>query len=228
MSALYELPFGRGRQFASTLSRPANLLIGDWQVGSILNFRTGVPIDVLIVRPDIAYVSNFTGTVSSSPVLSAGTVLTRAVVNVPGGGASRNVRRPNIVPGVNPYLRNGLQYINPAAFSIPAPGSFGNSRRNGLSGPSLTQLDMTLRKAFPITETTNLEFRSEIYNILNHPNFANPGNVRLGQGIPALQPGQPFSLSNAGGLFGALNSTVSNQVGLGTNRQIQLSLRANF
>jgi len=228
VNVLYELPFGRGRQFAGGVSRPLNLLVGDWQVGSVLNFRSGVPIDVLIVRPDIAYINNGTGSVSTTPVVQNGVVLTRAVVNVPGGGASRNVRRPNIVPGVSPYTRSGLQLINPAAFSVPAPGTFGNFTRNDLTGPMLSQLDLTLRKAFTITESANIEFRAEGYNVLNHPNFANPGNTRLAQGISGLQPGQPFSSATAGALFGTDNSTVSNQVGLGSNRQIQLSLRANF
>lgn len=228
INVLYDLPFGRNRQFGSNISRGTDLLVGGWQIGSILNFRSGVPIDVLILRPDIAYVNNTTGAVSAAPVLAGTVPLTHAVVNVPGGGASRNVRRPNVVPGVNPYLKQGQQWINPAAFSIPAPGTFGNFRRNDLSGPILSQLDLTLRKAFNVTERANVEFRAETYNILNHPNFANPANVRLGQGISTLQPGQPFNSTTAGALFGSLNSTVSNQIGLGTNRQIQLSLRANF
>lgn len=228
INLLYDLPFGRNRQFAGNISRTTDLFVGGWQLGSILNFRSGVPIDVLIVRPDIAYVDNTTSAVSPSPVLANGVPVTHAVINVPGGGASRNVRRPNVVPGVNPYIKKGLQWINPAAFSIPAPGTFGNFRRNDLSGPSLTQLDLTMRKVFNITERANVEFRAEAYNIFNHPNFANPGNVRLAQGISTLQPGQPFNTSSAGSLFGTLNSTVSNQIGLGTNRQIQLSLRANF
>jgi hypothetical protein len=98
----------------------------------------------------------------------------------------------------------------------------------------LAQLDFTLSKRFSLTERVNLEFRGEVYNILNHTNFANPGNLRLSQGVgsgsssPGIQPGQPFTASAAGGNFGVLNSTVSNQIGLGTNRQLQLVLRLNF
>jgi hypothetical protein len=76
-----------------------------------------------------------------------------------------------------------------------------------------------------------LNFKTEIFNILNHPNYANPGNVRLAQTLAsgaANQPGAPFSAGNAGASFGNLSSTVGNQVGIGANRQIQLSLRANF
>jgi len=231
---LYDLPFGHAK--AHSLSGPLDVIGGGWQVGGIVNFRSGVPIDVLITRPDIAYVgksgTSIAGQTFANPIVTNGVVQTTAVVNVPGGGNSRNIRRPNVVPGVNPYTKSGLQYLNPAAFSTPAPGTFGNYRRNDLSGPNLAQLDMTLGKQFHATERFSFDFRADIYNILNHPNYANPGNVRLNQTLATSigsgsQPGTPFTLSNAGSA-GVLTSTVGNQVGIGANRQIQLSLRANF
>lgn len=79
-----------------------------------------------------------------------------------------------------------------------------------------------------------MEFRSEIYNIFNRANFANPPSS-LANSLPGrpgaantIQPGQAFTPVTAGGIFGTLNSTVERQVGLGTSRQIQLSLRVNF
>jgi hypothetical protein len=243
LTTLYQLPFGRGERFGNNLSKPADLLLGGWQVGGVVNARTGVPMDVLITRPDIAYVDNRNGQVYASPVLGTdGTIYTTPVVNVPGGGNSRNIRRPNVVAGVDPYLDNDRSLINPAAFSVPGPGTFGNSSRNSLAGPLLAQLDLTVSKRFSITERFNLEFRGEIYNLLNKANFANPANLRLAQGLPnggtfaggivpaasTIQPGQPFSTGTAGGNFGVATSTVSNQIGLGTNRQVQLALRLNF
>jgi hypothetical protein len=234
MTALYELPFGNGRKYLSQASGLSNALLGGWQMGGIMNARTGVPIDVLITRPDVVYQDKRDGKIYANPVLAGGEVITTPIINTLGGGNSRNVRRPDVVAGVDPYLRNGLSWLNPAAFSIPAPGNFGNSSRNSLAGPGLAQLDLTLGKKFPFAETKNVEFRAEIYNLLNHANFANPGNLRLQQIVPGgptasgLQPGQAFTTSTAGGNFGVLNSTVSNQIGLGTNRQIQLALRVNF
>ena len=100
---------------------------------------------------------------------------------------------------------------------------------SALAGPPLRQLDLTLSKRFRLNERANIEFRSEFYNILNVANFSNPPaslNPTLGGG---LQPGQPLSFATAGsGAFGILNRTVSNQIGLGTNRQVQLALRFNF
>ncbi|WP_260705266.1 TonB-dependent receptor [Edaphobacter flagellatus] len=233
-TVLYDLPFGHGKAYS--LSGPWDAIGGGWQVGGIVNFRSGLPMDVLITRPDIAYVGNpgtsIAGQTFANPIVTNGVVQTTAVANTPGGGNSRNIRRPNIVPGVNPYLKNGVQYLNPAAFTTPAPGTFGNYRRNDLTGPNLAQLDMTLGKSFRLLERSALEFRAEVYNILNHPNYANPGNLRLNQTLATAagngaQPGAPFTLSNAGSA-GQLTSTVGNQVGIGANRQIQLSLRANF
>jgi hypothetical protein len=67
--------------------------------------------------------------------------------------------------------------------------------------------------------------------LLNRANFSNPParlNNALGVNAGQLQPGQPFSLSAAGGTFGIANSTVTKDVGLGASRQIQMSLRFNF
>jgi hypothetical protein len=228
-TVLYHLPFGKGKAYS--LSGPMDLIAGGWQLGGIVNFRSGVPIDVLITRADLAYVgkpgTSVAGQVFSSPVVTGGVVQTTAVVNVPGGGNSRNIRRPDLVPGVNPYLKTGRQFLNPAAFATPAPGTFGNSRRNDYSGPNLAQLDMTLSKSFRATERLSFEFRADTYNVLNHPNYANPGTVRVTATGTAPQPGVPFSLTNVGS-FGQLTSTVGNQVGIGANRQVQLALRASF
>jgi hypothetical protein len=95
----------------------------------------------------------------------------------------------------------------------------------------MSQFDLTLHKRFRLTEKFNLEFRSELYNLFNRANFANPPaalNNALGTGSNQLQPGQAFTSASAGGAFGIYNSTVERAVGLGTSRQIQLSLRLNF
>ena len=237
-SALYEVPFGKGRKFGADSNPFLNILLGGWQLGGIVNARSGVPIEVNITRADIVYRDNKTGAIYTGPVVANGVVQTTAVVNVPGGGNSRNIRRPDYIAGVNPYVQTSTGFfINPAAFALPAPGTFGNLGRNALKGPRLAQLDLTLGKKFRVTERANLEFRAEIYNILNHANFAVPAS-RLGAGLPSgtgnlgaantLQPGQAYNPTAAGGTFGLLTSTVSQFIGQGTNRQIQLALRLNF
>lgn len=233
-SLLYQLPFG---EKGVTNSNPVlRGLTRGWQVGTLFNARTGLPIDVEIVRPTIVYRNKTTGTITSAPVVSGGVVMTEPLVNVPGGGQSRNVARPNLVAGVDPYVHDkGWLYLNPAAFSMPAPGTFGNLGRNALRGPSTSQLDLTLSKKFQVNEGINFEFRVECFNLLNSPVYQVPGygtvsgaQVRLADATGTVQPGQAYTTSTAGGNFGALTQTVSNTVGAGTNRQFQLMLRVNF
>ena len=235
---LYQLPYGSGAKTGSSANGLAKALLGGWQFGTMFNARTGLPIDVEIARNStIVYRNNTTGVITTSPaVASDGTVLTTPIVNVPGGGQSRNVQRPDLVLGVDPYLHNqGWLYLNPAAFTIPKPGTYGNLARNALRGPGISQLDLTLSKKFQVAEMMNVEFRAECFNLLNSPVYQVPGyatvsgsQVRLADAQATLQPGQPYTASAAGGGWGALAQTVSNTVGSGTNRQFQLALRFNF
>ena len=259
VSALYDLPFGKGKKY--DLNGVANTFFGGWEIGGIMNARSGVPVEVLVVRPDVVvqcqlatgcpngvggfFAKGFTANLptfgTSFPALPTGFI---AVVNTPGGGNSRNIRRPNLIAGVNPYLNNDRNFINPAAFAIPTAGTFGNFSRNALSGPTFKQVDMIVAKRFHIREGMNFEFRTEIFNIFNQTNFANPSTT-LGNALPSLsfntgtsvhsastsnvvQPGQAFTQGAAGSTFGLLRSTVGRTVGLGSNRQIQFGFRFNF
>jgi hypothetical protein len=155
-----------------------------------------------------------------------------AVINTPGGGNTRNVRRPDIVPGVDPYLEDGgVQWLNPAAFATPAPGTYGNMPRGSIRGPNIKQLDLLIDKRFELMQGKNVEFRVEVFNLFDTNNFANPPATlasALGTGTTQLQPGQPYTQAAAGSTWGRFNSTLTRTVGLGTNRQVQFALRFNF
>jgi len=235
LSAIYDLPFGKGKKH--DFGTIGNAILGGWEIGTIVNVRSGLPLEIGIVRPDVVIrctnpaagctvgeVRALPGTINAANPLPVGFT---AVVNTPGGGASRNVRRPDLVPGVNPYLNNDRSLLNPAAFTTPAPGTFGNVPRNFLRGPNFKQVDLIFNKRFKFNETTNLEFRTEVFNIFNRANFDIPGS-RLNNAVGTLQPGQPYTFATAGGTFGLLRQTVVRDVGLGTNRQIQFALRLNF
>jgi hypothetical protein len=260
LSAVYDLPIGKGKQF--DMGRIGNGILGGWEVGTIMNMRSGVPIDVTITRPDVVAVCNIAAgclvnnsattttlvpngftvqlpSVSGAQPLPTGFI---ATVNGPGGGSSRQTRRPDLIPGVDPYLGNDRNFLNPAAFAIPAAGTFGDLPRNALKGPNFQQFDLILNKRFRFSESVNLEFRTEVFNLLNHANFANPAST-LNVALPTLnfnttanafvlgsglQPGQAFTQSAAGSTFGLLRQTAERTVGLGTNRQVQFALRLNF
>ncbi|MDO8495414.1 MAG: carboxypeptidase regulatory-like domain-containing protein [bacterium] len=226
-SGLYAMPFGKSK------NRLLNSLLANWEIGSTVNGRTGLPIDVKITRPDLVYQVLSTGEYVSNPLVSGGVVLTRPVINVPSGGAFRNQRRPDFVPGMSPFLetRDRRYILNPAAFAIPRPGTYGNLGRYALHGPALFQMDLTIRRTFKIVKKVKMDLGAEVFNIFNRANFTNPPTTlanALGTGTNRLQPGQPFTLAAAGGNFGIANSTVEKTIGLGTSRQIQLSLRLSF
>jgi len=130
-------------------------------------------------------------------------------VNRTGPDGNTNNQRPNLVPGVPLYLPGGS--FNPAAFAMPAPGTFGDVPRNFLRGPSVWQDDMALAKHIPIREQVQLQFRAEVFNVFNKALYALPdGNI---------------SDSNFGVVGSPLNPTP---IGMGTPRQFQFMLKAQF
>ena len=228
VSVLYSIPYGRGRKYGANASAFSQAVLGGWDVGGIANARSGLPVPVQIVRPDVVY-RDGAGNIFANPAADR-----VAIINVPGGGASRNVRRPDLLPGVDPFIKDGgLLFLNPAAFATPAPGTFGNLERNSIHGPGFKQVDMFFAKHFNLTGN-DLEFRMEVFNVFDTVNYSNPVGT-LPQAMPnaatteanRVQPGQPYTAA-AAGTFGRLTSTVGRTVGLGTPRQMQFALRFSF
>ncbi len=149
----YELPVGKGRSFAGDLHPALNAVIGGWAVNSIVSIRSGFPISI------------------------------RANDN--SQQAPRAGGYPNIVPGVDPYNADGLRralstvptdggYFNPAAFVLPAAGTFGNAGVGIITAPGFANIDFGIGKKFYFTERHHLDFRADFFNLPNHPNFAPP------------------------------------------------------
>jgi hypothetical protein len=178
--------------------------IGGWRLGGIVNARSGVPINVTIARPDNITVGGVT------------------VTNIPGGN-SRGTQRPDLVPGVNPYVTDGgVLWLNPAAFGTPQPGTFGNMPRNFLRGPEFWQVDFTVSKDVRLGNSQTVQLRVEVFNIINRLNYENPAAT-----LPNGTAGVPFTAAQAG-TFGYMLGPLNRTVGLGTARQTQLSLRYSF
>jgi Carboxypeptidase regulatory-like domain/TonB dependent receptor-like, beta-barrel len=176
---------------------------GGWRVGGIVNARSGVPINVTIARPDTVSVGGVT------------------VTNIPGGN-SRGTQRPDFVPGVDPYLKQGVRWLNPAAFAAPMPGTFGNLPRNYLRGPNFWQLDLNVSKDIRFTGNQGVQVRLDMFNITNHLNYENPA-----ANLPAGTVGQAFTDATAS-TFGYMLGPLNRTVGLGTARQTQVSVRFLF
>jgi hypothetical protein len=178
---------------------------GGWRIGGIFNARSGVPINVIQSRPDN---------------------LPSGAQNIPGGN-SRGTQRPDLVPGVDPYLpgfgENGsVRYLNPAAFATPLAGTFGNLPRNYLRGPGFSQVDLMFSKDFRFKSNQGIQIRAELFNITNKLNYENPAAT-----LPNGAPGVPLT-DAAAGTFGYVLGPLNRTVGLGTARQTQISLRYTF
>ncbi len=172
ISGIYNLPFGRGQQFGSNWSRPVDAVIGGWQINTIVTEQTGYPLSI--------------STQNTS-------------------GAGGNVLRPNLT-GISPVEPGSViskrnKYINSAAFSQPAPFTFGNAPRtlSDLRAPGMHNIDFSLFKNFPITNRVNAQFRAESYNMLNQVVFGAPNQVlSSGQfGVISSQANAPRELQFA-------------------------------
>lgn len=134
--------------------------------------------------------------------------------------------RPNVVPGVDPYCANysvpNCQF-NPAAFSIPAAGVFGNAGRNLLRGPRFTQVDASLFKNTKLSETASLQLRLEVFNLFNFANYADPSG-----GLNCVGSVGRCDIDSFGKSFSTVGNQLGGLLGYGGPRQIQLSARFNF
>ncbi len=164
-------------------------LLGDgWQINGITAMRSGIPVNITCgCDPD-------------------------------GVGSTYATGRPDFVAGVSPRPSNyslPFHEINAAAYVLqpiyPAPGyHFGDVGRNSVYGPSIYNWDFSTFKNFRFAEKFNMEFRAEIFNIFNTPEFSPPvGNIL-----------SPF--------FGQSTSTITTAGGFGSSRQIQFALKFLF
>jgi hypothetical protein len=115
-----------------------------------------------------------------------------------------SVRRPNLVAGCsqNPTLGNVRDWFNAACFSAPPTGELGNLGRNTLTGPDFRGLDFAVMKNTRVKERLTVQFRAEVFNILNHPDFDLPNGSLFtlgatGTGIPNPLAGQITDTINA-------------------------------
>ncbi|MEO6829159.1 MAG: TonB-dependent receptor, partial [Acidobacteriaceae bacterium] len=180
-STVYELPIGHGKSYLS--HGATGWILGGIQMSGIALARTGLPLNITISR-------------SSS--------------TIPDGNSS-SPQRPDLVPGVSflPVLgRSPRHWINPAAFTMPASGTFGNSPRNLLRGPGTWQVDLSLQKELLDIHQFNLSFRADGFNLFNHAEY----------GLPATN----LSAGNFGQITTQLNPGAT---GTGTQRVFQVSLR---
>jgi hypothetical protein len=152
-SIVWEVPVGRNRRWGSGLSGIGQALLGGWRVAAINNMWSGEPINLIYSPAAAAQVSGITQDFRGA-----------------------NNYRPNIVG--DPYAPEGQRsptnFFNRDAVVIPTDPSqpFGNAKRNIVRADPFFQLDLALSKIFDLGwRGTRLEFRTEVFNLLNKTNF---------------------------------------------------------
>jgi hypothetical protein len=187
------------------LNAVVDRVLENWSLQSVVQARTAPPVDVFDVR----------------------------FSELPGGFFTEV--RPDTVFGSAFYLYGpqypGSKALNPAAFTDPPidsstglPMRQGDTPRNSLRGFGAAQWDFAAHRDFPLHEFVKLQFRAELFNLLNHPNFGQPSGQygASGFGLSSQMLGASLAGSNQGG--GALNPLYQ----LGGPRSIQVALKLFF
>jgi hypothetical protein len=201
-SGSYELPFGKGKKFMTDASGATDKLIGGWSIQWITTLQDGQPITLSCVN-------------NSVQSLNCGALFTgqplRLGIHTDGNGAIS-------------------WFGNPAAFKDPTPctvaGSCSVANLGGVTqvpGPGFHRLDFSIFKDIPITERYRLQFRTEFFNITNHPNYNAPGFG--GNGVVAISGSTNYTNTSSKTNFGEIGSTRDDPY---DPRQIQFALKFIF
>jgi Carboxypeptidase regulatory-like domain len=209
LSGLAELPFGRGKKFASNIPTALNYIVGGWQLNTVATISSGTPFDVttgnyFYLAPD--------GTTSQP-------------------SASLN-NRADIVKPIH-YVKSLHEWFDTTGFVRPPvinpngqTSTFirpGTLERNQLAGPGYRDVDLSIFKNFPIFENVKGEFRAEAYNLTNTPAFTNPnGSIDSCPGS-AVEVCSASTSGQDNGSFGQINGTRVH-----SERQLQLAFRVQF
>jgi hypothetical protein len=176
-SLIYELPFGKGRQFGSGINGAENAALGGWQISAINTAQAGTPFNLTYTPNTAQQVSQqisatYRGSNEYRPDRVAGQKVTQ--------GRSSRAANTGYVNYIN-YNAFVLPPVKDAAGNALSP--FGNASRNPGRTPPFYETDLDLNKRFNLpVETMKLEFRAEFYNVFNHTNLYLPNTISGTQG----------------------------------------------
>ncbi|MBV9504868.1 MAG: carboxypeptidase regulatory-like domain-containing protein [Acidobacteriia bacterium] len=164
-SAVYALPFGRGKVIGSHWTRVTDAVLGGWSVGPIVTVDSGIPVNL---------------TVNGNPS------------NTGQGSVVGNNDRPNVTGDWHLSDPTVQEWFNTAAFQANAKYTFGNAGRNVLRAPGVINLDLSANKIFRLTERVSAQLRLESFNATNTPALGAPnavvGSPQFGQIASAGTP----------------------------------------
>ena len=156
-SVVYDLPFGKGRQYAGNMNPVLDAILGGWELNAINTANTGTPVNVY-------YTPSAANDVTGLSAEYRGEAFLRP--NVSGSATGQSTPQSLLT-----YFA-GYTFTTP-----PSNAPFGNLGRNAFRAPGLENWDLGVDKNFHITEGIKLQFRSEFFNIMNHTNFGLPNQT---------------------------------------------------
>ena len=211
--ALYDLPFGHGKQFAGNVNKAVNEVIGGWNIAFDATFRSGFAVTPMAGE----WMGSFNPAAASN--LTAPSYVPRADC-VSGQASSQKMTFAQIGGSI------GMLNLNPAAVADQADGQFGNCQVGSLRGPHLKTADLNLNKMFPITEKVNMTFMAQFMNLTNTPIFSIPNtwddnysSCEYCSGVRTL--GYNGGGYGTTGVYGLMD-------GSNPGRQIEFALKLNF
>ena len=214
----YALPFGKGHGWSPS-SRILSQFVSGWTTSSIFTWQSGAPFSILsgvgTLNRSFRSVLTNTAYTTSSPQQIAGQLGTyqsngEVLLINPKFIGSDGRGAPNDALTCIPVVSGG--------FCNPQPGTVGNLPRNAFNGPAFFNWDLGILKGFPISESKDLEFRLEMFNVPNHPTFA-VGDPNFAVASPGASPSDMYINDPK---FGVATSTASNP------RVVQMGLRFVF
>jgi hypothetical protein len=183
-SVIYDLPFGKGKQYGSNWSGPVNAVLGNWQVNVIERATSGFPLFVVDSANGSGVNFQWNGDDLNRP----------DEVGDPNRGGNEGGQTN--CPAQVHTLQN---WFNPCAFAHAAPGELGDANRAPLYGPRFVNTDLSFIKEFLLPyEGMKLGFRGQFFNAFNHAQYYLQGGSSAMQDI------------NAASSFGVVNGTVNN------------------
>jgi hypothetical protein len=153
-SVVYQLPFGKGRQYGANMSPVVDAFVGGWEITSINTAHTGQPIDVTYSASGANIVSSLSNDYRGQPYL-----------------------RPNVTGSATSQSRSAMLNTYFAGYTFttpPASAPYGDVGRNSFRAPNFDQWDFSVDKNFRIQEKARLQFRAEFFDLPNHTNFGIP------------------------------------------------------
>jgi hypothetical protein len=214
LSYLWDLPHPA---FAER-SNSGRWLFSNWQVAGIITAMSGLPIDIVDTGAGSLYGLNGGNNALARASWAPGATRGTATSNIPRGYFYNPFAfaRPTVLNGQTIPSSNGTATASATGTDI------GNVGRNVVRGPKQTNVDFSIIKRFPISESKNIEFRAEFFNLLNHVNLANPiSNLNaISSSGGSIDP-NTGQIINPGD-FGRIISTSNNP------RLIQFALKVNF